>query len=196
MTDIQKAQEHYRKFMKHLGIDVENEHTEETPRRVAESRYSELYRGLHENPRDHLSKTFSDIGQYQGDAGWVIVDSIQVHSTCAHHALPIRGEAHVGYIPKDEAVGLSKLARVVDSYARRPQVQERMTNQIANAVHEELDPLSTIVVVEAEHDCMFLRGIQEPNSMTRTSAIRGEVRDEEKQELKDEFFELVGGLNV
>lgn len=188
--DEDPAEYHFRKFLDHLDIDVDNEHIEDTPERVVRSRRDELFRGLEEDPRDHLSTTFEDIGTYEGDAGWVIVDNIQVQSMCAHHFLPFRGEAHVGYIPREEAVGLSKLARVVDGYARRPQVQERLTNQIANAIHEELDPIATIVVIEAEHECMTVRGVQEPYSMTRTSALRGRARKE--HHIKQEFFSLVG----
>lgn len=186
------AEHHFAKFMECLGLDLDDEHLEETPRRVALSRLEELFRGLKEDPSVHLDKTFSNIGQYRGDAGWVIVDNIQVESMCAHHFLPFRGEAHVGYIPTDEAVGLSKLARVVDGYSRRPQVQERLTNQIANAVHQKLDPLACIVVIEAEHECMSLRGVQEPHTMTRTSALRGKAREE--KHLKDEFFDIVGDV--
>lgn len=192
MTMVQgEAAEKFKEFMEIIIPEDEwDEHLEDTPRRVAESRLEEIFRGFHEDPREHLSTTFSDVEQYEGDAGWVIVDGIQVQSMCAHHFLPIRGHAHVGYIPTEEAVGLSKLARVVDGYARRPQVQERLTNQVANAVHEELEPHSTVVVIEAEHGCMSVRGVQEPHSMTRTSALRGEAREE--NHIKEEFFDLVG----
>lgn len=186
-----EAQEHFEEFMEMLGLDMDDEHLQDTPERVVRSRFDEIFRGLGEEPRRHLQTTFSDIEQYEGDAGWVIVDGIQVQSMCAHHFLPFRGEAHVGYIPEEDAVGLSKLARVVDGYARRPQVQERLTNQVANAVHEELDPHSVVVVIEAEHECMSLRGVQEPHTVTRTSALRGEAR--EKDHIKNEFFNLVGG---
>lgn len=185
------ARHHFEKFMEALDLDVDDdEHLEDTPERVARSRIDELFRGLDEDPREHLDTTFSDVKQYEGDAGWVIVDGIQVQSMCAHHFLPFRGQAHVGYIPQEKVVGLSKLARVVDGFARRPQVQERLTNQIADAVHKRLDPLATVVVVEAEHECMSLRGVQEPESMTRTSALRGRAREEDH--IKEEFFALVG----
>jgi len=180
-------------FMREIIPEDEwDEHLAETPRRVAQSRMNELFSGLDEDPRRHLETTFSEIGQYEGDAGWVIERDIQVQSMCAHHFLPFRGVAHVGYIPTEEAVGLSKLARVVDGFARRPQVQERLTNQIANAVHEELDPLSTVVVVDCEHECMSLRGVQEAHASTTTSAVRGEARDDESS-TKQEFLELIGG---
>jgi GTP cyclohydrolase I len=110
---------------------------------------------------------------------------------CAHHFLPFRGVAHIGYIPDGKVVGLSKLARVTHGYSRRPQVQERLTNQIADAIDEELEPKAVVAVVEAEHECMTLRGVQEPNTMTRTSALRGDALDDDS--IKQEFFDLVGG---
>lgn len=186
------ATEYYRKFLREIGLDpTESEHLEATPGRVVDSRMDELFRGLDEDPRQHLQTTFSDVGQYEGDAGWVIEKNILVQSMCAHHILPIRGVAHIGYIPEDEAVGLSKLARVVDGYARRPQVQERLTNQIATAIHEELDTHSTIVVIDAEHGCMSLRGVQMPGSTTITSTLRGKAREE--PDIKEEFMSLISG---
>lgn len=194
-TGRDKAEHHFEKFIEALGLDPrEDEHLKETPERVTRSRFDEIFRGLNEDPREHLSTTFEDIGDHKGDSGWVIVDGIQVQSMCAHHFLPFRGKAHVGYIPSGEGVGLSKLSRVVDGYARRPQVQERLTNQIADAVHEELDPVATIVVIEAEHECMAIRGVQEPETMTRTSALRGKAHprnDHAEPHLKEEFFNLV-----
>lgn len=184
------AQHHFEAFMRALGLDMDDEHLEETAKRVADSRFDELFRGLREDPKERLSTTFSSPEGRTTDAGLVIVDGIQVQSMCAHHFLPFRGKAHVGYIPDGEVVGLSKLARVVDGYARRPQVQERLTNQVADAIHDELSPEATIVVVEAEHECMSLRGVQEPETMTRTSALRGKARREEH--IKQEFFDLVG----
>lgn len=191
--DLERAKEHYEKFLEALGVGVHGEHLEDTPERVVKSRLEELFRGIHEAPRDHLKTTFEDMGQYNGDAGWVVVDGISVKSMCSHHMLPFRGQAHVGYVPREQAVGLSKLSRVVDGYARRPQVQERLTNQIANAIHQELDPLAVAVVIEAEHECMCLRGVEEPGSMTRTSALRGLVRED--NHMRKEFFDLVGGVN-
>jgi GTP cyclohydrolase I len=190
--DVEKeAKEKFEEFMRTIIPEEEwDEHLERTPERVAESRLSELFAGLYSDPDEHLERTFSAPESGSRDAGFVIVDGIQVQSMCAHHFLPFRGKAHIGYIPDDEVVGLSKLARVTDGYARRPQVQERLTNQIADAVHENLEPIATIVVIEAEHECMSLRGVQEPNTMTRTSALRGKARDEEH--IKEEFFDLVG----
>lgn len=188
------AEYHYRKFLEALGLDPESsEHLADTPRRVVEAYRDDLFKGLDEEPREELSRTFRDVGQQQGDAGFVIVDNIQVQSMCAHHLLPFRGVAHVGYIPQHEVVGLSKLARVVEGYSRRPQVQERLTNQVANAVHEELNALATIVVVLAEHECMTCRGVREPYSKTRTAAIRGKARD--SASLKQEFYHLLDAQN-
>lgn len=189
------AGEMFKQFME-LIIPPEHwdEHLEDTPERVAKSRLQEIFRGYRENPREHLSTTFPNEDNYRGDSGWVVVDNIEVNSMCAHHFLPFVGVAHVGYIPEDEVVGLSKFARLVDGYARRAQYQERLTNQIANAIDEELDPIAAMVVIEAEHQCMSCRGVQEPHSKTRTSAPRGRAHptnDDRAATIKQEFFEMV-----
>lgn len=193
-TDREAAEEHFTKFMQALGLDVEgDEHLQGTPDRVVRSRFDELFKGIREDPDRHLERTFEDFGQEEhDDGGLVIVDNIQVQSMCAHHFLPFRGRAHIGYIPNEKVVGLSKLSRVTKGYSRRPQVQERLTNQIADSIQDNLDPLATVVVVEAEHECMSLRGVQEPNTMTRTSALRGKAREDST--IKEEFFQLVDGL--
>lgn len=185
--DFDAAVEAASDFIEALGLDLENEHLEETPHRLAKSRAYELFGGLTEDPRSHLEQTFEDTESVSDQ--FVIVDNIQVESMCAHHFLPFRGRAHVGYIPDEEVVGLSKLARVVRGYSRRPQVQERLTNQIADAIHEELDPVAVIVFLRAEHECMSCRGIEEAHSSTRTTALRGRARDEEH--IKDEFFQML-----
>lgn len=183
------AQYYYEEFMEAIGLDSESsEHLEETPRRVTEAFEDDLFSGLDEDPREHLDTTFEDYGNDNGDAGWVIVDNIEVKSMCAHHFLPIEGIAHVGYIPQDGVVGLSKIARVVDGYARRPQVQERLTNQVANAIYEELDPIVVVVTVIATHDCMKCRGVREPHSATRTSAVRG---DTSGTDFEQKFYSLL-----
>ncbi len=190
VVDREAAQEKFEEFLAELGLDPsDDEHLADTPRRVVDSRVDELFRGLAEDPARHLETTFSDVEQYQGDAGWVIVQDIAVKSTCAHHLLPFRGVAHVGYIPQDDVVGLSKLSRVVDGFARRPQVQERLTNQVATAVHEHLNPLAVVVVIEAEHECMSLRGVQESDAYTTTSAVRGQART--NPSIKQEFMSLI-----
>jgi GTP cyclohydrolase I len=185
--DLDAAEEAAEDFIEALGLDLENEHLKETPTRLAKSRAYELFEGLAEDPRSHLERTFQDTESVSDQ--FVIVDNIQVESMCAHHFLPFRGRAHVGYIPDEEVVGLSKLARVVRGYARRPQVQERLTNQIADAIHEELEPQAVVVFVRAEHECMSCRGIEEAHSATRTTALRGKARDE--AHIKDEFFQML-----
>lgn len=181
------ARDAFEKFIEQLGLDTESEHLERTPERVVDAYFDELFRGLKENPREHLNTTFSSDSD-----DLVVVDNIELQSMCAHHFLPFRGKAHVGYIPDGEIVGLSKFARVTDGYARRPQVQEELTAQVANAIHEELEPIATIVVMEAEHECMCLRGVQDSTSMTRTSALRGKARRDEN--IKQEFFQMIDGL--
>lgn len=181
------AQHHFEEFMRALGLDMDDEHLEETPARVMRSRFDEIFKGLNEDPREHLRRSFEDDESLTDQ--FVIVDSIQVESMCAHHFLPFRGKAHVGYIPDDKVVGLSKLARVTDGYARRPQVQERLTNQVADAVYEELEPTAVVVYIQAEHECMSCRGVMEPQSSTRTTALRGDARHDDS--VKQEFFDML-----
>lgn len=170
--------------METLDLDAaDDDHLEDTPGRVARSRVKELFRGLWENPREHLDTTFDTTSD-----GLVVVDNIEVSSMCAHHFLPFRGVAHVGYVPDGKVVGLSKFSRLVDGYARRPQVQERLTAQVADAIAETLDPVATFVLVEAEHECMTLRGVQEPDTRTTTTAFRGDATEERR----DEFFQVAG----
>lgn len=189
--EVDPAEYHFQKFMEAIGLkDWRNdEHLRETPRRVVESRRDELFSGLNEDPTRHLDTTFKDVEQHDGDAGWLIEENVQIQSMCGHHMLPFAGHAHIGYVPEEKVVGLSKLARVADGFARRPQVQERLTNQIADAVYDELDPKAVIVVIVAEHECMTLRGVQEPHANTRTAAIRGEARS--NPSLKQEFYQLL-----
>ena len=185
-TTIDDAEAAFAAFMDALGLEhADDPHLAETPRRVARSRVNELFRGLDEDPTRHLDRTFPT-----ESTDLVIVDNIEVTSMCAHHFLPFTGVAHIGYIPTDRIVGLSKFARLVDGYARRPQVQERLTAQVADAIDTHLDPLATVVVIEAEHECMRLRGVCEPNSVTRTSALRGRASAE--SHIKEEFFKLAG----
>ena len=136
--------------------------------------YSEIFAGMRQRPEDVLTTTF-EIGHEE----LILVRDIEVYSTCEHHLVPFHGVAHVGYIPgRDGRVtGLSKLARLVDVYARRPQVQERLTSQIADALIEHLKPLGVMVVIECEHLCMSMRGVRRPGSRTITSAVRGQLRD-------------------
>ena len=156
-----------------VGEDPDREGLVETPARVARA-YEEIFAGLHRDPAEILSVTF-DISHEE----MVLVRDIDLYSMCEHHLVPFHGVAHVGYIPaKDGKVtGLSKLARLVEVYARRPQVQERLTSQIADALMTHLEPQGAIVVVEAEHLCMTMRGVRKPGASTITSAVRGQLRE-------------------
>ncbi len=162
-----------REILLAVGEDPDRDGLLETPARVAKA-YAEVFAGLHQDPAELLSTTF-DIDHQE----LVLVKDIPFYSTCEHHLVPFHGRAHVGYIPGDsgKVTGLSKLARLVDLYARRPQVQERLTTQIAEALEENLQPRGSIVVVEAEHLCMSMRGVKKPGSTTTTSAVRGQLRE-------------------
>ena len=157
-----------REILLAIGEDPDRDGLQDTPARVARA-YAESFSGLHADPAEVLAKKFAVDHQEL-----VIVRDIEMYSTCEHHLLPFHGVAHIGYLPQGGVVtGLSKLARLVDLYARRPQVQERLTGQIADALVEHLDVLGCIVVVEAEHLCMSMRGIRKPGASTITSAVRG-----------------------
>jgi GTP cyclohydrolase I len=171
--DEKRAENAVRELLIAVGEDPDREGLQETPARVARA-YKEIFAGLWQQPEDVLTTTF-DLGHDE----MVLVKDIEVYSTCEHHLVPFRGVAHVGYIPSTtgKITGLSKLARLVDVYARRPQVQERMTTQIADSLMEILEPRGVIVVVECEHMCMSMRGIRKPGAKTITSAVRGQLRD-------------------
>ncbi|APT93283.1 GTP cyclohydrolase [Corynebacterium phocae] len=167
--DQERAEAAVRELLLAVGEDPDREGLQETPARVARS-YREIFAGLHTDPTEVLAKTFAEDHQEL-----VLVRGIPIYSTCEHHLVPFYGKAHIGYIPgKDGHVtGLSKLARLADMYAKRPQVQERLTSQIADALVEKLHAQSAIVVIEAEHLCMAMRGIRKPGATTTTSAVRG-----------------------
>ena len=174
--DMPRAEAAIREFLYAIGEDPDREGLLDTPSRVARA-CSEIFAGLQEDPSSHLMRQFHEADHEE----MVIVRDIPFTSMCEHHLLPFTGRAHVAYIPrKGRITGLSKLARCVEGYARRPQVQERMTSQVADAVMEALDPLGVIVVVEAEHMCMTARGIRKPGSLTITSAVRGIFKEDEK----------------
>jgi GTP cyclohydrolase I len=156
-----------------VGENPERDGLRDTPDRVARM-YAETFAGLRQQPADVLTTTF-DLGHDE----MVMVKDIEVYSTCEHHLVPFHGVAHVGYIPSEAGriTGLSKLARLVDVFARRPQVQERLTTQIADSLVELLEPRGVIVVVECEHLCMSMRGVRKPGARTVTSAVRGQLRD-------------------
>lgn len=152
-----------------IGEDPQREGLLRTPERVA-NMYAEVFAGLREDPEHHLEVQFE-----AGHDEMVMVKDIPFYSMCEHHLLPFVGKAHVAYVPGEHGkiTGLSKLARLVEAYARRPQVQERLTSQVADKLMEALDPRGALVVIEAEHQCMSMRGVQKPGSLTLTSAVRG-----------------------
>jgi len=170
-----------------IGEDPEREGLLGTPRRVAEM-YAELFMGLDKDPKAELKVDFE-----LGHREMVVLKDIPFYSMCEHHLLPFYGVAHVGYIPNEQGriVGISKLARVVEIIARRPQLQERMTSQIADAIDEGINPVGVAVVIQAEHMCMIMRGIKKPGSNVITSAIRGAFR--RKPASRAEFFSLIKG---
>ncbi len=169
-----------------IGEDPGREGLRETPRRVAEA-YEVLFSGLQEDPVRHL-----EVGFQENHREMVLVRDISLNSLCEHHLLPMVGKAHIGYIPDGKVVGLSKLARLVEGYARRPQLQERLTTQVADALHKELGALGAIVVIEANHLCMSIRGIQKPGSMAVTSAVRGTYARDERT--RQEAMSLITAL--
>jgi GTP cyclohydrolase I len=171
--DLDRVERAVRELLLAIGEDPDRDGLAQTPARVARS-YAEIFAGMGQKPEDVLTTSF-EIGHNE----LILVKDIEVYSTCEHHLVPFHGVAHVGYIPgRDGRVtGLSKLARLVDVFARRPQVQERMTTQIADALSEHLKPLGVLVVIECEHLCMSMRGVRRPGSRTITSAVRGQLRD-------------------
>ncbi len=181
--DYEKIKEGVRLMLEGIGEDVNREGLLETPDRIARM-CAEIYGGLYEDPAVHLKKQFAAEG-----SGMVIEKDITFYSMCEHHLLPFYGKAHIGYFPNGKVVGLSKLARTVDVFARRPQIQEKMTAQIAEALEESLDPDGVIVMLEAEHTCMTMRGIKKPGSKTVTLKATGVFL--ENPELQDRFLAMV-----
>lgn len=184
--DKERIERAFREILIAIGEDPDREGLVETPKRVA-NMYEEIFSGLNENPEKHL-KMFRE-GQSDEI---VIVRDIPMYSMCEHHFLPFVGKAHIAYIPNDEGlvIGLSKLARIVNSYARRPQLQERLTAQIADFIQKEMNPKGVAVVIEAEHLCMTMRGIRAAGSQTRTSALRGWIRKDART--RAEVMTLLG----
>ena len=168
LTD-QEAEECVRKLLAHLGDDPEREGLVDTPRRVL-SAMKEHFRGYEEDPVAHLSRTFSEVEGYDE---LVLISDIEIYSHCEHHVVPFVGKAHVAYIPNGKVVGLSKIARVVDTFAKRLQVQEKLTAQIANTINETLTPQGTAVILQCQHFCMCYRGVRKPGSWTTTSRLTG-----------------------
>ncbi|ONK12342.1 GTP cyclohydrolase I FolE [Streptomyces sp. MP131-18] len=171
--DEKRAEDAIRELLIAVGEDPDRDGLRDTPARVARA-YREIFAGLWQRPEDVLTTTF-DLGHDE----MVLVKDIEVLSSCEHHLVPFVGQAHVGYIPSSSGkiTGLSKLARLVDVFARRPQVQERLTTQIADSLMRILEPRGVIVVVECEHMCMTMRGVRKPGAKTTTSAVRGQLRD-------------------
>jgi len=167
-----------------LGLDAESDGLVETPRRIADM-YIELFEGLHQDPHEQLRVQFDETYDEM-----VILRDIPFYSMCEHHFLPFHGTAHVGYLPDGRIVGLSKIARAVEIFARRPQVQERLTGQIADAIEKELGAKGVGVVIEAEHLCMTARGVRKPGAFMVTSAMRGRFRETENT--RQEFLRLIG----
>jgi GTP cyclohydrolase I len=172
-VDRARAEAAVRELLLAVGEDPDRPGLRETPARVARA-YEEIFAGLWQDPGEVLSTTFDE-----DHDELVLVRDIPLYSTCEHHLVPFHGMAHIGYIPglDGRVTGLSKLARLVEVYARRPQVQERMTSQIADALFKVLEPRGVLVVIEAEHLCMAMRGVRKPGSRTVTSAVRGIFRD-------------------
>lgn len=176
-----------RTLIEWAGDDPEREGLLDTPARVARS-YRELFEGYETDPRDYLERTFEEVGGYDE---LIVLSDIRVVSFCEHHMLPVIGRAHVGYLPNDRVVGISKLARVVNGFARRLQIQEKLSAEIAGAIQDILKPQGVGVVIEAEHSCMTLRGVNTPGSKLTTSRLLGVIRDDPRT--REEFLRLVNG---
>ncbi len=181
----EQARDAVRTLIAYLGDDPDRPGVRDTPARVLGA-YREFFAGYRMEPAEILAKTFDEVEDYRE---LVVVRNIDVESHCEHHMLPIRGHAHIAYLPAGRVVGLSKLARLVDAFARRLQIQERMTIQIAEALQRELAPRGVAVCIEADHACMSRRGIRSPKSLTVTQAFTGEL--ERNDALKRQFLEIV-----
>ena len=185
--DKERIERAVREILEAVGEDPSREGLLETPGRVARM-YEEIFSGLESDPLEHL-KIFNEGGRHDE---LVLVKDIPLYSVCEHHLLPFIGRAHIAYIPKNgRIIGLSKFARIVDCFARRPPVQERLTGQIADFLYENLDPLGVAVFIQAEHLCMTMRGARAAGSMTQTSALRGCMRSDAKT--RAEVMSLLGG---
>ena len=183
MIDQEKVKQAVKLLLEGIGEDITREGLKDTPDRIARM-YEEIYGGMEENAAQHLKKTF-----HVDDNEMVIEKDITFYSTCEHHLLPFYGKAHIAYIPDGKVVGLSKLARTVEVFAKRLQLQEQLTGQIADALMENLNPKGVLVMIEAEHMCMNMRGIKKPGSQTVTIVKRGEFL--ENTELTNQFFQML-----
>lgn len=181
----EEAEEAVRVLLRWAGDDPTREGLLETPKRVTKA-YGEFFRGYSQNPREILAKTFEEVEGYKD---MVVVKDIPFESHCEHHMVPIIGKAHVAYIPNGRVVGLSKLARTVDLYAKRLQVQEKMTAQVADAIEDALQPKGVAVVIDAEHLCMTMRGVKKHSTTTATYTFRGTFED---PKIEERFWKAVG----
>lgn len=184
-VDLPRIQRAVREILAAVGEDPDREGLLETPARVARM-YAEMFSGLHQDPREHTKKFFAE--KYDEV---VLVRDISFSSMCEHHLLPFTGKAHIAYVPNGKVIGLSKLARVVEVHARRPQVQERLTEDVANLLVEELGAKGVAVVVEASHSCMTIRGVRKPGSLCVTSAMKGLFRSNLSS--RQEVMQLIYG---
>src|SRR5215471_9158624 len=182
-----EAEAAVRTLIAYLGDDPAREGLVETPQRFV-SAYEELFRGYQECPADILDRTFSEIGTYDN---LVLIRDIPFHSHCEHHMMPFSGVAHVAYVPVERVVGLSKIARLIDVYARRLQTQEHLTSQVATAIDEILKPRGVAVLLEAEHTCMSMRGVQKPGALTVTTHFTGAFREDAGEQVR--FMTMLRG---
>ena len=182
-----EAEAAVRTLLAYIGDNPDREGLVETPKRFV-SAYEELFAGYKECPAEVLDRTFSEIGTYDD---LVLVRDIPFYSHCEHHVMPFSGKAHIAYVPTGRVVGLSKIARLIDVYARRLQTQEHMNSQIATAIEEILKPRGVAVMIEAEHTCMSLRGVEKPGALTVTTQFRGAFRDDPNEQLR--FISMVRG---
>ncbi|MEM8609688.1 MAG: GTP cyclohydrolase I FolE [Myxococcota bacterium] len=182
----EEAKEYVRQLLAYMGDDPTREGLLDTPRRVLGA-MREHFRGYDENPAKHLERTFSEVEGYDE---LVLVSDIEIHSHCEHHVVPFVGKAHVAYIPNGKVVGLSKIARVVDTFAKRLQVQEKLTAQIANTINDALSPQGVAVILQCQHFCMCYRGVRKPGSWTTTSRLAGCFLKDEAARM--ELLTLIG----
>lgn len=185
----EKAIESIKYLLEWAGEDPNREGLLDTPKRFLKAWGGDFFTGYGEDPKEHLQRTFEEVGDYDSI---IILKDIPFSSYCEHHLVPIIGTAHIGYIPNDRVVGISKLARLLDGYAKRFQVQERLTEQVSLAIEEVLKPKAVGVVINAQHLCISTRGASKPTSMMTTSSLKGAFKDEPMA--RKEFFDLVKGM--
>ena len=187
MPDQQQAEEAIKTLLEYLGEDSNREGLIETPKRVIKS-YSEFFAGYNQDPNELLNKTFTEVNDYDG---LVILKDIRIESHCEHHMVPFLGTAHIGYLPNNKVVGISKLARVAEVFSKRLQIQEKLTQQIADCIMENLEPLGVGVILSCQHECMTTRGVKKNGVSMITSSMLGCFRDDEG--IRNEFLTLVKG---